>query len=386
MANNQPINGGNGNDTLSGNNGNDTIYGNGGNDTIYGGDGDDKLYGGAGEDSIYGGAGNDYIVGGSDKDYLDGGSGIDTVDYSYFNGTGTYNLATGITSSPGSYDEQMLNFENIITGGGNDTVIGTTGNNRIETGAGDDTVYGGDGDDTIYGGAGEDKLYGGAGNDYIVGGSNKDFLDGGSGIDTVDYSYFNGEGTYNLATGVSSSPGSYDEQILNFENIITGGGNDTVTGTAGNNRIETGAGDDKLKGGAGDDYLSGGSGKDSFYFGDSTRPSSSITLAALLGKDTIADFTSGQDKIVLNKSTFASIRSAGGPMDRLTGANFLTVANDNAALTSNSAAAILYSSSTGNLFYNQDGATVGLGGTNGGNFATITGKPVLTASDFSIIG
>jgi hypothetical protein len=52
-------------------------------------------------------------------------------------------------------------------------------------------------------------------------------------------------------------------------------------------------------------------------------------------------------------------------------------------LTGTSSAAILYSASSGNLFYNQNGTLAGLGG-DGGNFATLIGRPNLVASDFIV--
>ena len=216
------------------------------NGTIY----NDSLYGGEGEDYIYGQQGNDTLSGGGGQDYMDGGAGVDTVDYSYWNGGGTYNLATGVASFPGFYNEQILNFESIITGGGNDNIIGNDLDNRIE---------GGDGNDTLSGGGGQD------------------YMDGGVGIDTVDYSYWNGGGTYNLATGVASFPSFYNEQILNFESIITGGGNDNVIGNGLSNRIETGSGNDTLSGGSGNDTLIGGTGYDTADYSTLGQP---ITLFA----------------------------------------------------------------------------------------------------------
>ncbi len=333
-----------GNDTLKGGVGNDTIYGyagiddlNGGagDDYLYGGDGNDSLdgaagndylYGGAGDDILYGGDGNDTLNGGSGKDYLDGGDGIDTADYSYSNADSTYDLITGVASAPGFYEEQMVNFENIITGGGNETVTGTAGDNVIKTGAGNDYLYGLDGNDTLYGEAGDDYLDGGNGDDKLYGGAGDDLLYGGNG-------------------------------------------------------------DDYLDGGAGNDTLYGEAGKDSFYLGYDIK-------SGVLAKDTITDFVQGEDKIVLSKTVFEKIATGGGAFFNVfkvgaatetLGANFATIDNDGAALTSKSSAAILYSSSTGNLFYNQDGAIAGLGGPTNGNFANVTGNPILSGSDFSVI-
>jgi hypothetical protein len=47
-------------------------------------------------------------------------------------------------------------------------------------------------------------------------------------------------------------------------------------------------------------------------------------------------------------------------------------------------ASIVYSLSSGGLFYNQNGNATGLG-TNGGEFANILGSPTLVSSDFSIV-
>ncbi|MGH2415002.1 MAG: hypothetical protein ACRDEA_15195 [Microcystaceae cyanobacterium] len=47
-----------------------------------------------------------------------------------------------------------------------------------------------------------------------------------------------------------------------------------------------------------------------------------------------------------------------------------------------SSAKIVYNLATGNILYNQNGATVGLG--NGGLFATLTETPVLEANDFLV--
>ena len=51
-------------------------------------------------------------------------------------------------------------------------------------------------------------------------------------------------------------------------------------------------------------------------------------------------------------------------------------------LVATSTAYILYSSSTGNLFYNENGAAAGLG--NGGQFAILRDVPNLDAASFAI--
>ncbi len=316
-------NGGSGNDTIVGNSANNVLNGNGGNDTINGGDGNDTLNGGDGNDTISGGGGDDY---------MNGGAGIDTVNYTHWSGGGTYNLATGVASFPGFYDEEILNFENILTGGGNDTVIGSSANNTLNAGAGNDNINGGDGIDTIYGGAGNDTVdggngndliylgdgddylnissggndifYGGNGNDFIYGytgnetyygeagndtlwgslgndtingGAGADSLDGGADTDTLSYVGSTAGVSVNLATNTVSGGDAIGDTIVNFENVTGSSFNDTLTGSSGNNILDGGVGNDSINGGdgidtiyggAGNDTVDGGNGDDRIYLGD----------------------------------------------------------------------------------------------------------------------
>ena len=165
-------------------------------------------------------------------------------------------------------------------------------------------------------------------------------------------------------------------------------GNDFLSGNNFNNTLNGGTGNDTLNGGVGNDTLNGGVGNDSFLFNGGKAISGLVTGSSLLGKDTISDFNKvagNQDKIVLSKGTFAQITTAIGG---LTTADFASFATDAAVLASNSSADILYSSGTGNLFYNQDGIVAGVGAS-GGIFATLTSattsKPALTFTDFSVV-
>ncbi|MCF8779888.1 cadherin domain-containing protein, partial [Vibrio sp. IRLE0018] len=96
----------------------------------------------------------------------------------------------------------------------------------------------------------DDHLLGGEGNDILFGQGGNDRLDGGVGEDT----------------------------------LYGGAGNDTLTG---------GSGNDILIGGLGDDILTGGDGVDIFKFVDQTGLRDGE-------RDTITDFTAGEDKIDLS--------------------------------------------------------------------------------------
>ncbi|MGL5943253.1 MAG: hypothetical protein ACRC2S_23390 [Waterburya sp.] len=91
----------------------------------------------------------------------------------------------------------------------------------------------------------------------------------------------------------------------------------------------------------------------------------------------INDFAHLSDKIVLDKTTFKALTSVVGSGFNVA-SEFAVVTSDAAVITSK--ALIVYSSSTGNLFYNENGATTGLG--SGDQFAVLSGIPTLSASDF----
>jgi Ca2+-binding RTX toxin-like protein len=74
--------------------------------------------------------------------------------------------------------------------------------------------------------------------------------------------------------------------------LWTSSGNDILQGGAGKDNIDGGTGNDVLNGGADADLMFGGLGSDVFEFG-------SLLDSKNGAYDTIADFTSGQDKIDL---------------------------------------------------------------------------------------
>ncbi|MCA3413848.1 MAG: calcium-binding protein, partial [Roseomonas sp.] len=188
-------------------------------------------------------------------------SGNDTLDTSAFTGNYLVNLQTGLTNFSG---ESFTEFEAVISGNGNDTLIGTDGANFMDGGAGDDSILGGAGDDTLNGGGGFDRAEGGAGNDYIYGVIGLDVGVGGSGNDTLDTSAFTGNYLVNLQTGLTNFSG---ESFTEFEAVISGSGNDTLIGTDAANFMHGGAGNDSILGGAGADTLIGGSGDDVILVG-----------------------------------------------------------------------------------------------------------------------
>lgn len=184
---------------------------------------------------------------------FNGGFGIDAINAAAVGSNSTVNLAAGTGSIDGVF-VTLSSIETVITGDGNDILIGNGFDNAL---------YGMRGDDFISGGSGNNTLLGGAGNDTIAIGNGFSYVDGGHGIDTLDTRVWNGTYEVDMTTGITNFGG---EVFLNFENIYTGAGDDNITGTSGSNMIDTGAGDDILTGGLGGDILTGGVGADIFVF------------------------------------------------------------------------------------------------------------------------
>jgi hemolysin type calcium-binding protein len=185
------IRGGSGNDelhaptpmyaTLDGRAGDDRLFGGPRGDSLSGGDGDDVLSGGDGPDTLEGDAG---------ADVTRGDDGVDSVFYSDHTMDVTVALdEAGGDGAPGEGDDVRSDVENVSTGVGDDTVVGSAASNRLVGGAGDDGLDGAAGDDTIVGGGGTNHLVGGAGGDRLSA-DGADTIDARDGErDTIDCSW-----------------------------------------------------------------------------------------------------------------------------------------------------------------------------------------------------
>jgi Ca2+-binding RTX toxin-like protein len=304
------LSGGNGNDLIIGQDGADTLNGDDGNDILHGGAGVDTLNGGNGDDTLDGGTGNDIINGGAGNDLVyydpvsldtvDGGTNIDTLDTTRFVSNLVFNLATGNTGFGG---ESFINFENVTTGGGNDTIYGSSVANTIITGAGNDLVLGGDGDDIIDGGDGKDELYGQGGNDFLFdgGGVVAETLLGGTGDDTYIVSFretstieYANEGIDTVQTTFSIFALQNNVENLTFTNSATHGAG---VGNALDNVITGGTGKDDLFGRDGNDTLDGNFGAANTLLGQEGNDTylvrvagDSVVEVAGQGTDTVRAF------------------------------------------------------------------------------------------------
>lgn len=396
-----------GNDTLDGGTGNDTLYGNEGNDTYVVDAMGDVVIEGVGVNegidlattsinytltdnvenlTLYvgnpltipvtningtGNALNNIITGSSGSNFIDGGLGNDAMiglrgnDIYYINAIGDMITESSFAQdSLGGVDTAFISITNDTLDGNveNLTLIGTaakgTGNslnNRLIGNSLANTLIGLDGNDFLEGLGGNDTLVGGNGDDtYIVKNTGVTITETTgqvTGTDLVISSI-----TYTLPasaivenlqlSGVANINGTGNS----LDNNIAGNfGNNLLSGSIGNDTLIGNEGSDTLTGDQGNDILTGGTGVD--YFNYKTNRGYN---GADIGNDTILDFSRTQgDKLILGKTTFG-LASVVGNSFSVSG-EFASVTSE--SLVDSSTAKIVHSQSSGNLYFNANGAT-----------------------------
>ncbi|MBB4186323.1 Ca2+-binding RTX toxin-like protein [Sinorhizobium terangae] len=377
-------------------------------ENISGGSAGDTLTGDSQANALLGNDGGDTLKGGLGKDVLDGGDGADTADYLEktdainvsLNGTANASVFVG-----GIAEDTVRGIENILSGSGNDTLVGDAANNLfrgalgsdfIDGGAGADTadyreksaavrvtlngssdsfvfvgntaedtirnienVFGGKGNDTLTGDDLANRLDGNDNKDLLTGGGGVDTLDGGAGVDTASYRdksasvsvTLNGATTATVTVG-----GVAEDTVRNIENVWGGTGNDTLNGDGTANL---------LSGGGGSDALFGGSGADTFQF--------DFALGAT-NVDTISDFAP-EDTLALSASVFTALNPG-----FLASTQFYAAAGATTAQDTNTR--IIYDTVTGSLYYDADGS---LSGATAVKFAALSTHPGLTSGDILVV-
>ena len=212
-------------------------------------------------------------------------------------------------------------------------------------------------------------------------------IDDAGGTDTIVYSgsascvidlrpgYFNTlSDSINFSNGVSSRSTVMIGPNVMIERAVGGGGSDILVGNRANNLLKgmsgddslrAGTGNDHLNGGLGNDHLQGGKGKDYFIFSNALSDASGSNV------DRISDFIAKDDTIRLDDKIFGGLKTGALSSGRFC---FGSKAKD-------SSDRIIYNKSTGELFYDPDGA----GAAAQIKFATLSLKPTLSAADFYII-
>lgn len=327
------LKGGRGNDRIYGEQDDDLLFGEEGNDKLYGGYDDDKLDGGVGNDQLFGEQGLDTLLGGDGNDVLDGGIEADSMvggsgnDTYYVDNAGDKVIDNGSASDVDTVIVTQsitytlgANIENATTTAtGDSNITGNTLNNGLTGNDAKNILDGGSGNDSLAGGGGSDSLLGGAGNDEIAGGTGNDTMIGGAGVDCADFEAAGGAEAINLLAGTATGSDGTDK-LVDFENICSGKGNDSLTGNTVDNDITAGAGNDKVDAGAGNDSLAGcvyganggqgekdaltgGSGADLFQLGWSGGcfyNDGSTSNAGRGDYALITDFTVGMDRLQLD--------------------------------------------------------------------------------------
>jgi Ca2+-binding RTX toxin-like protein len=235
---------------------------------------------------------------------LDGGAGVDTLDMGAHTDGVTVSF-DGKANDGNDEDETesgddgkrdlVTNFENVIGTAGDDKLTGDAKENKLEGGAGNDKLYGLDGSDQLNGGFGADTLSGGDGVDTALYTDRTDPND--SLVITLDGGANDGSAVNDDT--VSSGGAAHDNVGTTIENVRSGAGNDTITGSSAANVLYGGGGDDTLSGGdgndtfrgdAGADIFSGGAGADTVTYTDRTTSTSGIVVT--IGSGTANDGSS----------------------------------------------------------------------------------------------
>lgn len=129
--------------------GDDTLVafnGNGDHDVILANDQNNMILVGNGDDTVQAGGGDDTILVGEGDDVIDGGAGNDLLDFrgldSGLSNDVAANLSTGQVEVEYIFDNDNLtihNIEAVVTGSGDDMLVGNSGDNTLGGGAGSDT-------------------------------------------------------------------------------------------------------------------------------------------------------------------------------------------------------------------------------------------------------
>lgn len=265
-------------------------------------------------------------------------------------------------------------------------IFGMDRNDTVSGSAGVDAIYGGSGNDSIgefvayyapRSGFKGDSLFGGDGSDTLLDGMSSDFLYGGSGVDTIVYSQdYGGVTSIKVDLSLTSQQNTNQglDTIIGIENVVSGRGQDTISGSAvanvlrsgdgndflfgglgndtlvggddndilrggaGSDRLIGGSGNDRLSGGRGVDFLSGGSGVDTFIF---------IEGEGGFNSDKLTDFDTRFDKIALDRNFFFGLR-VGTLNSNQFEANLTGSAKDIGDR-------VIFDIDTGRLFFDSDG-------------------------------
>lgn len=168
----------------------------------------------------------------------------------------------------------VLGYERIHAGEGNDTISAGPSNDRVMGGSGDDVLHGWLADDVLQGEDGRDALYGQEGADALVANPSSsphddaDYFSGGTGLDAVNYDLLPGTirsfGVTVAIDGLANDggPTEHDNVDADVEDVVGTPYADVLAGGPAANQLTGRDGDDRISGGLGQDRLKGDNGND----------------------------------------------------------------------------------------------------------------------------
>ena len=275
----------NSSDLLQGLGGDDQIFAFGGNDRLEGGDGNDYLSGGngsrtgSGDDTLIGGEGNDTLVGEDGNDILIGGNGND--HYYYYAGTGQ-----DVIKDDGD-GQDVLFFNDVAPDrlsyhqDGNDLIVLVDGDLQQQVRVVDHFL---------------------GGNHEIMVQPNGGYTQTPSAIASqlTDLPGSGGDGGSNPDPDPDPDPTpdtGNEGSSGNSSNTVDLSGDDIILGSSESELLVSGAGDDSLSGLEGDDQLFGGAGNDTYLIGANS------------GQDTVVDVSGTNTIRFVDGITFSQVAS-----------------------------------------------------------------------------
>lgn len=316
-----------------------------------------------------GGAGNDTLIA-VGKNTLTGGAGVDTflitagtntiTDLAYGNVSdiiSVANYATVTAKAVGNFtatSETINNGTAFINANGHAVSLSMAGGSNGWTITNESRAGA-----VLIGSSNNDTITGGSGNDTLTGGAGIDRFNITEGIDTVtDLAYGNVSDILVVSrrsTAIVTAAGNFTATSATINNgtssinanghavnMASAGGSNgwTITNASGTGVTLIGSShDDTITGGSGNDTLTGGSGSDKFVF--NTTPNINTN------HDIITDFKHGTDILQLSKTAFPLITN--WKMNEF-------YSGANAVAAHDSSDRIIYNTTTGNLYYDQDGS------------------------------